>query len=949
MMRESKAMRAVTVFLALAVLTTAVNTVARASGVAIDEEKLKAEVKSQIVERLFNDITSSAEEEVKDITYFRELLRDYEFLGVNMGDVNFSQKALEIYNSYQEAKDEGKVREYLGGQFSGLLLSAMDKESQEIVGDLQGLYSEAKANVQGILDVSRQLEQDPDADVTDLIKKYGLKGNWVEKFETFEVNYNVAKDRLGKYGDYYDMFKIVAGGVSSKHPGAKISALFQLGAQFGGKIPVLGKFVELYAKVGQEMLNAVGRLSEKLRARQGYCLGTGTTGHIESMFEDKRNVVFSKKFTNVLQACPLELVGVYKDIYFDVDAPRNLYFWVGDGFVVGNQKCRGGDDLRAMIVWLRRHGYVEKAKDVKFLARAYNIGLGFLERKERVGELARDMQGEIRRIGSGLWRCKDSEEKGKFLLDEGRMNPIMKALDMDPGLVVDFPVTEELVDRIIEDRIIKDRVNLWDSCEDVKLHLQGLVVLTISGEVVDKAGEGGTTEYDVLIVPERNVLANCSEFKTERRKFYMTLHKEKSEIFVVNLNANDGERESKEVAIAVDGDKNAYTCTIYMEKPEKEIEEVSVSPSSVILRIGEEKGFNATAHFSDKTTQPVTRLATWSGGVGGFFTAKAPGDFGISAEYMNKKGSAAIKVPDFKMTIAPGRSPPVKTGENPITFSAQVVYDDGFTQDITYNAEWTGGRENVFYPPSDIEEESTTMGMTAAFGGKSVTVDIEVIKEEEEPESTVAELTPEDLARINQVLRRLDDLLSSLYLLQFAFDGEYDAFMSTVDVAASGATHQDPCKTPRFYYAGAKGILEEARSHLAEIEGLAAMLPSASPPPSELVDAQVRVSQGVGGARSQVSGMKGRFGAMTSKLKRLGCDPREVEREAEEETGGRSGESGERTVKHDERHQEQDRPYPVGGCCGAGVATCGVLPGAMILARAFRKRRKNRMYDADTD
>jgi hypothetical protein len=372
----------------------------------------------------------------------------------------------------------------------------------------------------------------------------------------------------------------------------------------------------------------------------------------------------------------------------------------------------------------------------------------------------------------------------------------------------------------------------------------------------------------------------------------------------------------------------------------KEVDKVVVTPGPVTLRIGEKKTFTATAHFTDQTTENVSTKATWTGGDDNVFTAVKSGQFTISAEYGEKTGSAMITVPELVEVEVSPHNPEVEAGGDPISFGAKAIYKDGYTQNITGKAAWTGGQQNVFYPPATIDDTVDYKVIMAEFGGLSGRSTIKITAQK-----SSAALSAEDREKISQILQRLGEILSELYLVQFGFESQYDAFMSAVSVAQSGQTNQDPCDAGKLYYAHARGLLQEARNYRREAQGLKSDLPALAPPPDELVSAQAQVDKDLSTIEGYVSGMESKFSDMTTTLTSLGCDAREVALAGEEELSGRSDEDQERTTKHDEKHQDETRPSSDEGCvpftCGAGAAVL-FLPAGVLFVRMIDRKKKYR-------
>lgn len=623
-----------------------------AAMIGVNEEALKKQVKEIIVEKLFDSISSGSEAQLRDKSYLDEVLKDFNFLGVNMGEVNFSELIVGKYREYVEAakkdaeakEDEPRnnLRGFIKGEFTNLLLKQLDSPSQEIIGELQSLYGEAQDKLKALEDAAEALE-DPDADYAEVLKKFGLKGTLIEDFEFLEVNIRAAMEKYGEYGDYYQIYKTVTQGLGARNPGDKIDALFSLGAEFGGKIPVLGKFIELYSKVAQEMIAAVGRLGEILRKRQGYCLGTGTTGHIPSKFVDERNRIFSETYPDIGTVCPAEKIGVYKDIYIDINSPATIFFWTGDGFTAGNPAHGGIGDVKALIAWLRGHKHESEAQDVGFLARAFNIPPGFSAREKRVREMALKIQAGVGALVRNLNLCS-LEEKRRFLLEQGGLQPVIDGLEQNEEGIEHFPYVNEVVDKVIDDRIMKNESEFWYTCEKVSKQLQNLQVVQIEGKVVDAQGNG-VSGMEVSLDPDAQVLERCSKKTTAGGDFFVTLFKKRGESLAITLQARDETRASEEKTLTIEGEKRIYPCTLKVEGGE--LKNLFISPDEATVQVDESVTFKVTAEYEDGRVEPLAADAVaFSGAPGGVFKAGKAGNFTVVATYMEKSARAGVTVVD---------------------------------------------------------------------------------------------------------------------------------------------------------------------------------------------------------------------------------------------------------------------------------------------------------------
>ena len=253
-------------------------------------------------------------------------------------------------------------------------MAMLDEPSREIVDSLKGLYADGAARMKEIAEAGKAAADPelPEAEYAKILQKAGITGALIDDLEEIEVAYHGLKNMTADYLEAYNALETVVGALKSRDPGSKIETLFSLGAQYGGKMPVLGMFVQKYFEVAQEMIKACKGLGERIREREGNCVGGTTTGQIDtSLGGDPRNIQWMKQFPD-LEACPEGKKGIYLDIYKDVKDGGSIFFWV-DGRYVAGLPHGGIPDLQALIQWLRRNDHQSEAGDVAFLAKAYNI------------------------------------------------------------------------------------------------------------------------------------------------------------------------------------------------------------------------------------------------------------------------------------------------------------------------------------------------------------------------------------------------------------------------------------------------------------------------------------------------------------------------------------------------------------------------------------------------
>ncbi len=661
-MNKNKTMLAAmnkTVFsgLAAALLLALLPAVIHGEELQLDADKLRDFLKEKIIEKVdaaFIDAATGVEGAVKDATYFNEILSEYEALGLH--ETNFAQTAFELYRGYLEAlkKDEEEsdpekktnAQDFLDDKVKAtlntVLMAMLDEPSQEIVKSLQGLYADGSARMKEIIEAGEAAAAPelPEAEYIKILQKAGITGDLIDDLEDIEVNFRGLQNMTADYVEAYNALEAVVAALRARDPGSKIEALFSLGAEYGGKMPVLGQFIQMYFKVAQEMLKACKGLGGKIREREGNCVGGTNTGQMDtSLGGDPRNIQWAKQFPD-REACPEGKKGIYLDIYKDVDDNGSIFFWLEGQFVAGLP--HGGiPDLQALIQWLRRKGRTSEAENVAFLANAYNIPPGFLQRQKEVGEKAQELQSEVRRLAEQLL-C-DSEATDRFLLNTMGLQGIIEALEMDPGLVRSFPFVDEIVDKVIEERIFESNASFHQQVLNALARVKRTMAFHVQGRVTDAKGDG-VAGARIEVSPGENVLGECSDAQADDTGYYrVTLIKSPGDEFETRIKAFDGQNQSGENTVAVSGATDDYTCDITIGG--EAIVSLIIQPAEKTVEVGDSVSFSVFGVDAKGTTARIANnLIAWGNAPAGTFVAGKPGTYTISAEYLKLAVSATITV-----------------------------------------------------------------------------------------------------------------------------------------------------------------------------------------------------------------------------------------------------------------------------------------------------------------
>lgn len=164
-------------------------------------------------------------------------------------------------------------------------------------------------------------------------------------------------------------------------------------------------------------------------------------------------------------------------------------------------------------------------------------------------------------------------------------------------------------------------------------------------------------------------------------------------------------------------------------------DKLTASHRSVILRKGETAQVTLTATYSDGTTENVTNKADWSvtssklaDVSSGLVTAYERGKTTLVAKYGSKTVNIPLEIDYAVKLTASKRDVQLKSGgTEQLTITA--TFSDGTTQDVTNEAEWA----TRSYKIADVTDTGLISAagygktaVTAKFGGKSVSVSVEV-------------------------------------------------------------------------------------------------------------------------------------------------------------------------------------------------------------------------------
>ncbi|MCP4600110.1 MAG: hypothetical protein GY847_06160 [Proteobacteria bacterium] len=150
---------------------------------------------------------------------------------------------------------------------------------------------------------------------------------------------------------------------------------------------------------------------------------------------------------------------------------------------------------------------------------------------------------------------------------------------------------------------------------------------------------------------------------------------------------------------------------------------VNLQPSMISVPIGTEANFAATAIYDDNTSENVTNAATWissnpevaaiNSTRRGAVIALSAGTATITATYDGVSGTVIIEVTEASITeIQIWPAHPIVAKGVPVQFSANAIYDNGTSSNVTADATWIS---------SDISVATVTNAAQRVTGGYAET------------------------------------------------------------------------------------------------------------------------------------------------------------------------------------------------------------------------------------
>jgi hypothetical protein len=188
------------------------------------------------------------------------------------------------------------------------------------------------------------------------------------------------------------------------------------------------------------------------------------------------------------------------------------------------------------------------------------------------------------------------------------------------------------------------------------------------------------------------------------------------------------------------------------------LESIEVVLADPVIAMGSHCRLMAIGHYSDGTTQDLTDQVYWDSSDGSIVDIRdsreleglAAGAATISARFDGVESQVALTVTDAvldSLEITPALPSVVKGGS--LALSVAGHYSDATQQDLTTQATWSSGDENIATISNSPDEEgqvhgigSGTVALTASLNGVSTTATLTVLDDPQAPVALTVVATP---------------------------------------------------------------------------------------------------------------------------------------------------------------------------------------------------------------
>jgi hypothetical protein len=474
--------------------------------VDFDPHHFQREATNQLLERIESTVMEKVEMAIaageKKITaaiYLRDVLEPLKSYGIDPEKEGYYKDIQAFYEEYTTNPDfdpRANVQAAFSGmiktKITGEIYAVIGKENIEMAEELQTIFTNAKEKTTAILEALESVSHIEDvkkrqSEFKKVANQIGLTGKFFDAVGDLEVFVGGAVDRLA---DPLQIITAVVSASAETNPTNKIKMLFDFGETYGGRIPIVGDIVQALFTVGKKLIEAAEMAGGLIESNvDQYCIYVAGS-HNYAGNSKKESFVQSHPGVSI---CPLRNKGVYTNIYVNQDNYRQIYFYVDGQWINGkvDQYHSGGDDIFALVQWLRGKGFTNEAVDLKFLSKAYNHKYGFRHFRDiavsgKLVEIAKLAKGIINKLNG----C-DDEELENFFDEEIGFSYLDVSMQKYGGFkLIDIGIMssniKEITDEIIIWRYIYNTLSHTESLEDIYQNLLVSQPIRIYGKITDE-------------------------------------------------------------------------------------------------------------------------------------------------------------------------------------------------------------------------------------------------------------------------------------------------------------------------------------------------------------------------------------------------------------------------------------------------------------------------------
>ena len=464
-------------------------------------------------------------------------------------------------------------------------------QSAAILKDLKTMMDQAKDRLNRITGMAEEAQKNPKTPYTTLLKKYGVKGEWIDSIKLQEGRLNAINDTF----KVTELVGTIHQSFSSDLPRHKVEAMFAFldtvsGLAADSNIPIaslMGDIVQNLVKLGKGALEQVVALGGKIQERAGYCLGTFAAT------EDPRSEALDKKGLTI---CPIAFERYpWKDI-FEETGPEygRLHFWTGKKFIQGRLNAGGQPAVQEIIKALneaRQIGF-DLSEDVETIGKIYNVSFngGFLGLLSHAGQVVSDIRvksQDLEQYKQRAFGCSTKDIDAQVDQMTGTdLSAFSKRIDEEgPGRIETAYIFSFLADQGLLGQKNKSRNTAFKTYDQLREQTKNLRFFQVNGEIRDEinpeqsCGFCGESKLDIRVSGGREV-RGCEAWKADANGNFSIHAIGISPVFTIQIAAEKG--NAKTPAQTIQGEKTISHVRLFLPLETEENIDAAITLPDVI-------------------------------------------------------------------------------------------------------------------------------------------------------------------------------------------------------------------------------------------------------------------------------------------------------------------------------------------------------------------------------